>query len=125
MKFRPLAGYDLTVWLGRQVAYANGVPKTGTALNEWYPATRRHAFGNWSVAIRKGLHPLRVYYADIRPGATLEYLQFTYPALNVPGLTKTFFDGPMPDLRISGPGAEPHPIPASWLWHEDGKVTGL
>lgn len=117
MKFRPLAGYDLNVCLGRQVTYANGVPRTGAALNEWYPATRRHAFGTWSVALKKGLHPIRVYYADIRPGAVLEYMQFTYPGLNVPGLSKTFWDGVTPELWVSGPALDRRPLPAAWLSH--------
>jgi hypothetical protein len=115
MKFRPLAGYDLIVWLGRQVQYSNGVAKTGGTLNDWYPATRRHAFGNWSVALKKGLHPIRVYYADFRPGAVLEYMQFIFPELNVPGLTKVFFDGKVPSLEISAPGMKRQPIPEAWL----------
>ena len=84
-------------------------------MNKWYPATRRHAFGNWSVALAKGLHPIRGYYADFRPGGSLEYYQFTYPELNVPGLTKTFFDGATPQLEISGPGLKRQPIPRAWL----------
>lgn len=115
MQFRPLAGYDLNVSLGRRVSYVNGEPRTGAALNEWYPATRRHTFGNWSVALEKGMHPVRVYYADFRPGGSLEYYQFTYPDLNVPGLTKTFFDGDTPQLELSGPGIERQPIPSAWL----------
>jgi hypothetical protein len=116
MKFRPLAGYDLGVCLGYQPAYANGILKTTNSMQEWYPATRRHAFGNWSVALKKGLHPFRVYYADLRPGARLEYYDFTFPGLNVPGLTKTFFDGKIPKLEISGPGIERQPVPANWLY---------
>ena len=84
-------------------------------MNKWYPATRRHAFGNWSVALAKGLHPIRVYYADFRRSGHLEYLRFFHPALNVPGLTKTFFDDKVPELRITGGGLQEEPIPDSWL----------
>jgi hypothetical protein len=119
--YRPLAGYDLSLWLGYRNTYRDGKLQPvsgGTQRNLWYPATRRHAFGTWSLALRKGPHPIRVYYADIRPGATLQYLQYEYPGWNVPGLTKIVWDGDVPQLDISGPGLKRQPIPKEWLKHD-------
>jgi len=116
--YRPLAGYDLSVWLGYETHYYDGKRQKlggGSARNHWYPATRRHAFGTWSVALKKGLQPIRVYYADTRPGAKLQYLQFEYPGWNVPGLTKIVWDGDVPQLDISGPGIKRQPIPKEWF----------
>ncbi|MCY3021608.1 MAG: chitobiase/beta-hexosaminidase C-terminal domain-containing protein [Planctomycetota bacterium] len=116
--YRPLAGYDLSVWLGYQTVYYDGKKQKlsgGSPRNMWYPATRRHAFGTWSIALKKGLQPFRVYYADIRPGGTLQYLSFEYPGWNVPGLTKIIWDGDAPQLEIAGPGIQRQPIPAAWL----------
>lgn len=119
--YRPLAGYDLSVWLGYQNRSYDGKSQKlggGSPCNAWYPATRRHAFGTWSVALKKGLQPLRVYYADIRPGAKLQYLQFEYPDLNVPGLTKITWDGAVPKLEISGPNLTRQSIPKAWFKHD-------
>lgn len=119
--YRPLAGYDLSVWLGYQVEYNDGKKQKlggGSPRNFWYPATRRHAFGTWSVALKKGLHPFRIYFADIRPGAKLQYLSFEYPGWNVPELTKIVWDGDVPQLEISGPNLKRQPIPKEWYRHE-------
>ena len=116
--YRPLAGYDLSVSLGYRNSYNEGKkqsPGGGTPREAWYPATRRHAFGTWSIALRKGLQPIRVYYADLRPGGTLQYQQFEYPGWNVPGLTKIVWDGAAPQLDISGPGLERQAIPKAWF----------
>ena len=72
----------------------------------WYPATTRHAYGTWSVALTKGVHPLRVYYADYRRDAVARQ--------NHPGLRlNTVWDGLVPSLRVSGPGLAAGPINAS------------
>ena len=60
---------------------------------------------------------LRVYYADIRPGGYLEYMQFKYDGVNVPGFIKWYFDGEVPLLAMSGPGMEKQPIPQGMLYH--------
>lgn len=76
----------------------------------WYPATTRHAYGTWSVALKKGLHPFRVYYADYRQDAVAR--------LNHPGLrVNTIWDGSVPELLVSGPGLDRVPVPASVLRH--------
>ena len=100
------AGYDLRVWLGNR--YGTGVfANRVVGVNEWYPSTRLHALGNWSVALKKGLQPFRVVYIDYRTDAAKR--------LNVPGLKDYVWTGATPDLRISGPGIDAQPIPAAWL----------
>lgn len=85
-------GYRLRVELGRP----------------WYPATTRHAYGTWSVALKKGPHPFRVYYADYRRDAVAR--------LNHPGLRlNTIWEGATPRLEVSGPGLERGPVPAELL----------
>ena len=119
-KYAPIAGYDLMVELGFENRFAKGVKQKsqpGDSLNQWYPATSRHAFGTWSVYLKRGYHPIRVYYADIRPGGHLEYMQFTYDGMNVPGLIKRYFDGEVPLLEIAGPGMKRQPIPERILYH--------
>ena len=83
------------------------------------PATSRHAFGRWSVHLKKGYHPIRVYYAAMRPGGWHggEYMQFSYDGVNVPGLIKRYFDGEGRVLEMSGPGMKRRPIPAGILYH--------
>ena len=108
------------VEFGFKNRYQNGkrlVSQPGDSLNRWYPATSRHAFGSWSFYLNKGYHPIRVYYADIRPGGYLEYMQFSYDGVNVPGLIKRYFDGEAPVLEMSGPGMKRRPIPADILYH--------
>lgn len=83
------AGYDLRVEVGGQV---------------WYPQTRAHGYGSWSIPLAAGFHPIKVAYVDIRRGAK----QATYPVS---------FEGLKPDLRFSGPGLEPQKVPADWLFH--------
>ena len=119
-KYAPVAGYDLMVELGFQNQYDKGEKRDsqpGDSMNRWYPATNRHAFGTWSVHLKKGYHPIRVYYADIRPGGYLEYMHFKYDGVNVPGLIKWYFDGEAPVLEMSGPGMKRQPIPEDMLYH--------
>ena len=100
------AGYELRVYLGRKID-----PRTRwkVGLNEWYPSTRLHALGNWSIALGKGPHPLRIVWIDYRTDAPQR--------LNRPGLTDYIWSGVAPELRISGPGLDRRPIPAAWLRH--------
>ena len=100
------SGYDLRVFVGDNLD-----AKTGTNLGplEWYPSTRLHALGNWSVALKKGAHPFRVYYLDYRTDAAEK--------LNLPGINDYVWTGVTPDLKVSGPGIDLEPIPASWLTH--------
>ncbi len=101
-------GYELRVFLGQHVVpWAWRTQAVG--LNEWYPSTRLHAQGNWSVALEKGFQPLRIVYLDYRTDAPAR--------LNQPGLADYIWSGVTPDLKISGPGMEPQAIPAAWLTH--------
>jgi hypothetical protein len=119
-EYRPLSGYDLQVKLGYQINTNNGkqTVNKNTPLETWYPATRHHAFGTWSIALQKGLQPLSVYYADMRPGARLQYQKDDYDGWNIPNLTKIVWDGTVPNLEISGPGVTRQPIPKDWLKHD-------
>jgi len=76
-------------------------------LNEWYPASTRHAYGTWSVALKKGLHPFKVIYVDYRTDAV--------ERLNHPGLKmNVMWDGAKPQVLVSGLGLLPGPIPVDW-----------
>ena len=119
-KYNPLAGYDLDVHFGYQRRWHQGVKvQVGpdTPLQQWYPGTRRHALGTWSVFLKKGYHPLRIYFADIRPGGYLEYMHHKYDGVNVPGLIKRYWDGDVPELEIAGPGIERQRLPSEYLYH--------
>ncbi len=87
-----VAGYELRVLVAGQ---------------EWYPSTRVHALGTWSIALMKGRHPFSVSFADFRREAAQR--------VNQAGLARYIWDGIAPDLRISGPGLEKQSIPASLL----------
>ena len=103
-------GYELRVFLGqRREPYGYRTEVVG--LNEWSPATRLHAQGNWSIALERGLHPIRIVHLDYRTDAPSR--------LNQPGLRDSIWSGVTPDLKISGPSLEPQPIPAAWLSHEE------
>jgi hypothetical protein len=119
-KYNPLAGYDLDVHLGYQRRWHQGVKAQvgpDTPLQQWYPGTRRHALGTWSVFLKKGYHPIRIYFADIRPGGYLEYMHFKYDGVNVPGLIKRYWDGDVPELEIAGPGIQRGLLPREYLYH--------
>jgi hypothetical protein len=84
------SGYELRVAIGR---------------DEWYPATRWHNFGVWSVPLKKGMHYFNVAWVDQRK-------QDVHFAEN----EGRVWDGEKPTLMISGPGLEKQPIPASMLY---------
>jgi hypothetical protein len=91
-------GYDLQVEL-------DGQP--------WNPDFTWQGGGNWSVPLTKGLHTLKVIYAEARTRAK---------ASPQSGLWRGFpadhavWKGEVPELKISGPGIEtPQRIPVSWL----------
>lgn len=97
------SGYELRVWLGAQVNSRNRAME----LNQWYPSTRLHALGSWSVNLKKGLQPFRVVFIDWRTDAAAK--------LNEPKVNDYVWTGATPDLRISGGGLHRQPIPAEWL----------
>ena len=71
IRYAPLSGYDLDVRLGYENRWVNGSKAEvapGSPLQQWYPGTRRHALGNWSIHLKEGYHPIEIYFADIRPG---------------------------------------------------------
>jgi hypothetical protein len=96
------SGYELKVFLGDRMDSGRVV-----GMQEWYPSTRLHALGNWSVALKKGLQPFKVVWCDFRTDAAQR--------LNLPGIKDYVWTGVTPDLRISGPGLEKQPIPAAWM----------
>jgi hypothetical protein len=104
-------GYALRVCVGQEMLSNN---RPSGRLNEWYPATTRHAYGTWSVALKKGLHPFKAIYVDYRADAV--------ERLNHPGMRlNTIWDGTVPDMRITGPGIDKKPIPKEWLFSEAKK----
>jgi hypothetical protein len=91
------AGYDLRVFVG-------GV--------EWYPGTRWHNLGIWSVPLKRGLHQLQVMYVDQRPSQA-QWQYYPYTELE----SFIVWRGVKPVLEISGPGLPKQPIPAKMLFH--------
>jgi len=102
------AGYELRVFVGNKMGrppYSDRV----AGLQEWYPSTRLHAMGNWSIPLKKGLHPFKVFLLDYRTDAVAYW--------NQPNLKPYIWPGETPDLRISGPSLDKQPIPTAWLKH--------
>ncbi len=98
-------GYNLRLFAGRELMFNN---RPSGRLNEWYPATTRHAYGTWSIALKKGLHPFEVRYVDYRADAA--------ERLNHPGMRlNTLWNGAVPEILMSGPEMEPQAIPAAWM----------
>ena len=118
------SGYDLVLYVGDR---------------RWQPAMRRHAFGSWSVALKKGLHSFRLKYLDYRGNLVVGYnakgerqevkidhatwqKQFGYIDMIRPLDTARracdfVWVGP-PRLELSGPGLERGQIPAGWFRHQ-------
>jgi hypothetical protein len=104
-----IAGYELQVWLGHVMRLDAGVVRRENDLNYWYPATRLHAFGTWSVALKKGYQPIRLVYIDFRTDSAKR--------LNRGGTVRDLvWPSEKPALEISGPGMKKQAIPAAWLW---------
>ena len=121
--------YDGFIEIPRDGVYTIHAPKemgnytvdTGSDIRlflnerEWYPATRRHNFGGWTVPLKKGSYPLRFIFVDQRPGD----LQASKGANN--NLGDWLWKGAAPSIEISGPGVQRQPIPAAWLWSLPGR----
>jgi lysophospholipase L1-like esterase len=100
-------GYSLRLFVGREMLPNN---RPSGQLNEWIPATSRHAYGTWSIPLKQGLHPFKVAYVDYRTDAA--------ERMNHPGMKlNTLWNGQTPDLKVSGHGMEPQAIPTSWFRH--------
>ena len=80
---------------------------------EWYPGTRRHSFGKWSVALKKGFYPFEVAYIDFREGKEDIY----FPNKEY----ECVWQGDKPEISISGPGLEKQPIPSGMLWRKSSE----
>jgi hypothetical protein len=104
-----VAGYELQVYLGHALNPDNNGVKKEEDLNYWYPATRLHGLGTWSVPLKKGFHPIKIVYIDFRTDSCKRLNR-------TPDLRDAVWSGEKPDLLISGPGVPKQPIPASWLW---------
>jgi hypothetical protein len=89
------SGYDLRVFLDGQ---------------EWYPATRWHNYGVWSVPLQVGKHSFKVIWVDQRK-------QDVHGTDYAENRGDYIWDGDKPTLLISGPGLEKQPIPARMLFH--------
>ncbi|MCY3021079.1 MAG: chitobiase/beta-hexosaminidase C-terminal domain-containing protein [Planctomycetota bacterium] len=104
-----MAGYELQVYLGHAMYIDAGQPRRDGDISYWYPATRLHGLGTWSVALKKGFHEFRIVYIDFRMDGPKR--------LNKPAPIREYvWSGEKPALTISGPGIEKQAIPAAWLW---------
>ena len=95
-------GYRLELFVGPDRAEPNG-------MTRWNASERVHAFGTWSVALAKGLHPFKIVYVDYRRDSA--------KLLNRKGLAPYIWPGVAPHLDVSGPNISRQRIPADWLWH--------
>jgi lysophospholipase L1-like esterase len=101
-------GYNLRLFVGQEIMPNN---QPSGRLNEWYPATTRHAYGTWSIALKKGLHPFEMRYVDYRADAA--------ERLNHPGMRlNTIWEGAVPEILVSGPGMERQPISKEWFKYQ-------
>lgn len=78
---------------------------------EWYPSTRRHAFGTWSVALDRGPHAFECIFVDVRrkDGKVEAWRDFPNP--------KAEWKGTTPVLEVTGPGLSKRPLPDAWFTH--------
>ena len=75
---------------------------------KWYPATRQHAFGSWSIALEKGKHPIDITYADFRGGKEDMYFPNKHYGC--------VWAGDKPKFELSGPGMDRQEIRSRMLW---------
>ncbi len=111
-----IAGYELQVYLGHATRLDQSKPagvSRDNTLSYWYPATRLHGLGTWSVPLKKGFHEIKILYIDFRMDAPKRLNN----KVDDKELRESVWTGEKPDLRISGPKLEPQPIPANWLFH--------
>jgi len=97
VKHHIMESYELNVFINGQ---------------QWYPSTRKHAFGVWSIPLAKGMHEIVVTFTDARVNTPAEY--------NRPGtgLQNRIWDGKYPEVMISWQGMEKQFIPASMLFRD-------
>jgi hypothetical protein len=100
------SGCELKLEVGQR-AYTYTPRKTIYGLQEWYPSTRLHAIGNWSVALKKGPQPFRLTFIDFRTDKAQK--------LNRPGINDYIWSGSTPDLQVSGPNLPLQSIPDAWF----------
>ncbi len=104
-----IAGYELQVYLGHALHPDGNRVKRDADLSYWYPATRLHGLGTWSVPLKKGFHEIKVVYIDFRTDGAKRMNR-------VKGIRDCVWSGEKPALLLSGPGIAKQPIPAAWLW---------
>ena len=102
----------------------------------WQPAMRRHAFGDWSIALEKGRHRFHLKWVDYRGDLVVgynrqgerqeltidhnawdksfDYLDMIKPLETARRACDFVWVGP-PRLEVSGPDLETQPLPAQWL----------
>jgi lysophospholipase L1-like esterase len=86
------AGYDLRLWVDDE---------------EWFPEPGLHAQNTWSVALKSGLHDIRISFVDLRHKTfRSEYW--------LPWQEGQVWQG-MPTIHVNGPGVPKQPIPQAWL----------
>jgi hypothetical protein len=72
---------------------------------QWYPNTCTHNFGNWSVPLAAGIHPVKLAFVDSRRRES--WVAFDRKLTTVD-----------PNILVSGPGFNgPQPVPNGWLFH--------
>ena len=88
------SGYDLRV-------YVDDV--------EWYPESRWHAHGTWSIPLAKGKHKFKVVFTDMRYHPNKVEMMWGFPN------SEFVWQGNSPELMISGPGIPKQFVPSAML----------
>lgn len=88
--------------IGERTAYDLSLEVNGRT---WYPASRAHGYGNWSIPLAAGYHQIKVTFVDVRPGTKQTG-------------TLSSFAGKRPEILLAGPGFPAQPVPADWLFHK-------
>jgi hypothetical protein len=87
--------------------------KLNVAGRDWIPSRARHGLGTWTIALKQGLHTIRVEWVDYRGSSVSD---FYHPDLRV----NWIWHGREPPLHVTGGGLQKEAPPADWFWRNRG-----
>lgn len=86
---------------------------------EWYLGQTWHGLGMWSVPLEKGMHKLKVTFADAR-AKNIDKQRVDLWRIKDRGYPDplTTWRGVAPQIEVSGPGIDRMAIPENWLFRQ-------